>query len=252
PPEDVDVEPDVLSLDVRESELGDARAGVEGWEPLGVLADRAVAHDFDDNVRRAFDLGGGGDVAQAAGAEGLPEHDDVVGLDGEGGETGNDPGAVDEDLSLVAVGDQGMEGAGEGYFDGAVGMQVFRAHVDLKVAPEEVDPPGFLERRRAGGGRNPEAFFELKGVLAGNGGILSQRLTQQRELKVERSAVPRQRRRGGLEADRAAHGLDQGFADAQAEAGAAFLAGGGGVGLGEAGEDPRPEIFRDARSMVAD
>src|SRR5688500_3042291 len=56
--------------------------------------------------------------------------------------------------------------------------------------------------------------------------------------------------RAVVETDAPVHHLDQALADGKAEAGAAFLAGGGRVGLGKAAEDARAESLRDASSPV--
>src|SRR3954471_21530188 len=53
-----------------------------------------------------------------------------------------------------------------------------------------------------------------------------------------------------LEADAAVHHLDESLADGEAEAGAALLPRGGGVGLVEAAEHARAEGFRDAGPAV--
>src|SRR6059058_6109758 len=53
-----------------------------------------------------------------------------------------------------------------------------------------------------------------------------------------------------LEADATLHHLDQPLANGEPEAGAAFLARGGRVGLGESAEDARSERLRDAGTTV--
>ena len=53
-----------------------------------------------------------------------------------------------------------------------------------------------------------------------------------------------------LDADLAAHQLDQAFADDQSQTRAAELAGGGGVDLGEALEEPIEPIGRDSDAGV--
>src|SRR5258706_5150953 len=53
-----------------------------------------------------------------------------------------------------------------------------------------------------------------------------------------------------VEADVPLHQLDQALADGEAEAGAALLARGGGVGLREAAEDAAVEGFRNAGPAI--
>src|SRR3954464_6359496 len=53
-----------------------------------------------------------------------------------------------------------------------------------------------------------------------------------------------------VEADAAAHHLDQALADGEAEPGAAFLPRGCGIGLVEAAEDARTKSLRDAGPPV--
>src|SRR5258706_7659420 len=53
-----------------------------------------------------------------------------------------------------------------------------------------------------------------------------------------------------LEADVSLHHLHQPLRDREAEAGAAFLAGGGGIGLGEAAEDAAAESLGNAGPAV--
>src|SRR5262249_48774401 len=58
--------------------------------------------------------------------------------------------------------------------------------------------------------------------------------------------------RCGFEPELAAVAFDDRFGDAEAEAGAAFLAGRGGVGLGESFEDAGLELRRDSPAVVGD
>src|SRR6266436_3675958 len=53
-----------------------------------------------------------------------------------------------------------------------------------------------------------------------------------------------------LEADASLHHLDQALADGEAEAGAAFLARGGGIGLRKAAEDPSAKALGDAGAAI--
>src|SRR5438270_13216642 len=55
-----------------------------------------------------------------------------------------------------------------------------------------------------------------------------------------------------VEADVTLHQLDQPLADCEPEAGAAFLARRGGIGLVEATTDARAECLRDAGPLVVD
>src|SRR3954467_15153288 len=69
---------------------------------------------------------------------------------------------------------------------------------------------------------------------------------------VQRQLEPEARAAAGaiLETDVTLHELDQALADREAKTGAALLARGGGVGLGEATENAAVEGFRDAGASI--
>jgi CheY-like chemotaxis protein len=69
-----------------------------------------------------------------------------------------------------------------------------------------------------------------------------------RQLEPERGAAAF----AGIEADAPLHHLDQALGDRESQAGAAFLARGGGIRLREAAEDARAEGFGNARAAVMD
>jgi len=103
-----EVEPEILAAGVDEPELGHAGLGVEKGEALGIPLLGRVAQDLYDQVRSPLD------AVEAVWTpsrkephpflfQGIQQDDGQVGLDGEFGLGGDDPGASAEDIAEILL-----------------------------------------------------------------------------------------------------------------------------------------------------
>lgn len=137
---------------VQQPELGDSGLRVLDGQAFRVLGLRAVADDLDHEIGRSFELHEAAgrrlcrrDLPDAAGIQRGEQSDDDVRLRREIAGGGCHPGAVDEDVTALRPGDQQEQLGRERGLQGAVGLEVLRAHVDVDLTGEVVDPAGLRE-----------------------------------------------------------------------------------------------------------